>query len=204
VGDVFFGRYWIQTIRFLARSKLAGDRAAKLSTDRRDYEQGEPVRLRLRFSDDELAPEADDGVTVVVEHQGHKTRRIQLRRSGTSRGVFEGVLRGPAAGEYHAWVAVPTMEGRAPAADFRVRRAADEQQRIEMDVTAMRRSAKLSQGRYYSFLEAHRVARALPPGRHVPIESLPPKPLWNWWPVLLLLLVLLIAEWILRKWGGMV
>ena len=42
VGDLYFARYWIQTLRFLSRSKLAeGDRSARLSTDRRDYALGD-------------------------------------------------------------------------------------------------------------------------------------------------------------------
>jgi hypothetical protein len=43
----------------------------------------------------------------------------------------------------------------------------------------------------------------LPPGRQVPVESLPPLPLWNQWPLLLLFLVLLVTEWVLRKRKGM-
>ncbi len=45
--------------------------------------------------------------------------------------------------------------------------------------------------------------RDLPAGQQVPIESLPPAPLWNKWPVLTLFIVLLITEWILRKRRGM-
>ena len=54
------------------------------------------------------------------------------------------------------------------------------------------------------FETADRLLGDLPPGRQVPIESLPPRPLWNKWPVLALFLGLLIAEWILRKRRGMV
>src|SRR5688572_9545487 len=55
VGDVYFARYWVQTIRYLSRSKLLGkDRTAELSTDREEYPRGEPVRLRVRFFDDRL------------------------------------------------------------------------------------------------------------------------------------------------------
>ena len=43
----------------------------------------------------------------------------------------------------------------------------------------------------------------LPEGRQVPVETLPPRPLWNTWPVVALLLGLLIAEWLLRRTGGM-
>ncbi len=57
VGDVFFARYWVQTIRYLSRSKLLGkDRSAELTVDRREYRRGEPVRVRVRFLDDRQAP----------------------------------------------------------------------------------------------------------------------------------------------------
>ena len=56
-GDAFFARYWVQTIRYLCRSKFAeAGRAATLLADRREYVQGESVRLRVRFADERLAP----------------------------------------------------------------------------------------------------------------------------------------------------
>ena len=106
VGDLYFTRYWIQTIRYLCRSKLAdGGHSAILSTDRREYPQGESVRLRVRFADERLAPTEDDGVTVVVEQAGRKTQRMSLHRAAAARGLFEGVLDRPATGSYHAWIA---------------------------------------------------------------------------------------------------
>src|SRR5213076_3524820 len=36
-GDKFFARYWVQTIRFLARGKLGKGRGVQLTTDRREY-----------------------------------------------------------------------------------------------------------------------------------------------------------------------
>ncbi len=197
VGDVFFARYWIQMIRYLCRSKLVGEGSL-------DYIPGDPARLRLRFADERLAPPEDDGVTVVLEHQGHRTRRIQLRRSGWGRGVFEGVLTGLHPGSYHAWVAIPAMEGRAPAVDFTIAAPQGEFERLRTDTAAMRRAAEQTKGRFYTFQTAGRLAQDLPPGRQVPIGLLTRDSLWNKWPVLLLFLILLTTEWILRKLGGMV
>src|SRR5207302_10624599 len=39
VGDRYFVRFWIQSIRFLARSKLLGQRQAEIQTDRRRYQR---------------------------------------------------------------------------------------------------------------------------------------------------------------------
>jgi hypothetical protein len=205
VGDLYFARYWIQTIRYLCRSKLAdGGHSAILSTDRREYPQGESVRLRVRFADERLAPTEDDGVTVVVEQAGRKTQRMSLHRAAAARGLFEGVLDRPATGSYHAWIAAPTLPGQSPAVDFTVILPPGEFAQVRMDAAAMRSAAEISGGRFYTFDTADRLLEDLPPGHQVPIESVPPRPLWNRWPVLALFLVLLIAEWILRKRRGMV
>lgn len=205
VGDVYFARYWVQTIRFLCRAKLAeAGQPVVLAADRREYAQGEPVRLRARFADERLAPAEDRGVTVVVELSGRQTQRLELHRTAAGRGVFEGLLDRPVPGSYHAWIAVPALGGQTPAADFAVAPPAGEFAQVRTDAAALRRAAQETGGRFYTFENAARLLQDLPAGRQVPIESLPPRPLWNTWPVLMLFLVLLISEWILRKRGGMV
>jgi hypothetical protein len=139
-----------------------------------------------------------------VEQQGRQTQRLQHRRTAAGGGTFEGLLTRPPVGSYHAWVAIPAMEGRAPATDFVIKPPAGEFERVRMDAAALRQAAEMTKGRFYTFDNAERLLSDLPPGRQVPIESLPPKSLWNRWPVLLLFLGLLIGEWLLRKKGGMV
>ncbi len=100
VGDVFFARYWMQTIRYLCRSKLAdAGRAATLLTDRREYVQGESVRLRVRFADERLAPAEDDGVTLVVEQSGRQDRAHPTPPHGGRPRRFRGRARPPRAGK---------------------------------------------------------------------------------------------------------
>ena len=126
VGDLYFARYWIQTLRFLTRSKLAeGDRSARLSTDRRDYPLGDPVRMQVRFSDDRLAPLDDNGVTVELEQIGRQTQKVQLHRTETGRGHFEAVLNNLPAGGYHAKLISPPLAGAGFGGRFRRRSAAD-------------------------------------------------------------------------------
>ena len=204
-GDAYFARYWVQTIRSLCRSKLAdAGRSALLSTDRREYAEGEPVRLRARFTDERLAPAEDNGVIVVVERSGRQSERLQLHRAASGRSFFEGVLSRPAPGDYHAWIAIPALKTETPAVDFTVQPPAGEFAEIRMDAAELRRAAEQTGGRFYTFETAERLLGDLPPGRQVPIESLPPLPLWNTWPALALFLGLLIGEWILRKRRGMI
>jgi hypothetical protein len=131
-------------------------------------------------------------------------QQVQLHRVAGGRATFEGLLAQPPPGSYHARIAVPAVEGRAPAADFSVRPPAGEFERVQMDAAALRQAAEETKGRFYTIETADRLLSDLPPGRQMPVETLPPLPLWNRWPLLLAVLGLLIGEWILRKRGGMV
>ena len=204
VGDVFFARYWVQAVRYLSRSKLLGkDHAVELTVDRREYRRGEMVRLRVRFIDERQAPAEDDTVAVVVEREGQKNQRIMLERNATNRGIFEGSFSDALDGKYHAWIASPTLEGKAPSTDFLVTVPPGELERVQMDAGELKRAAEETRGRFYRIAEVDRILDDLPLGHQVPIETLPPEVLWNRWWLLLAFLALAVSEWMLRKRKGM-
>ncbi len=204
LGDVLFARYWVQTLRFLSRSKLSGeDRSAELTTDRENYKPGEPVRFRVRFRDESMAPAADDGVVIMLERDGHKNQRVTLRRNAINRGVFEGVFSQGGDGKYHGWILAPTLPGRADAVDFTIEAPPGEMEKLEMDAAELKQASALTGGKFYTVLTAARLINDLPEGRQVVIESLEPIVLWNKVPVVLLLLLLVVAEWIMRKRKGL-
>ena len=231
-GDLYFARYWIQTLRFLSRWKLAegarraeGECPARLSAGRHEYQSGDPVRLQVHFLDERTTPLDDDGVIVELEQVGRQTQKVQLHRMETGRGYFEAVLDNLPAGDYHAKMISPTLaalpdrkkptpesgdkEARniastLPADNFRVDPPQTEMARVEMDAAEMRQAADMTRGHYYTSQDVSRLIDDLPAGRPVPIETLPSLPLWNRWPVLALILGLLIGEWWLRKRRGMV
>lgn len=203
VGDVFFARYWVQTVRLLARSKLAGRGGAELVVDRREYRVGEPVGVRARFFDQRLAPMGEDGVTLLVESPDGRRERVTLDRNPTAPGVFEGTLGRLARGGYRVLMVDPALEGEPPAAGFRVVAPPGELAELKMDRAALIAAADATHGKFYTFAEAGTLLAELPAGRPVPIESLPAVPIWNQPWVLAVLLVLLISEWLLRRRVGM-
>lgn len=204
VGDAYFARYWIQSIRYLCRAKLlSSGRTAEIDTDRDEYRRGDTVALRVRFLDDRLAPQADDGVVIVVEREAGQRRTVTLRRNAAERGVFEGTAGQLADGKYRAWIAAPTLTGQPPAKEFNIVAPPGELARTRMDTAELTAAAKTSLGKFYRFANADQLLVDLPRGRQVRIESLPPRPIWNA-PLLAGLFVLLIAgEWLLRKRVGL-
>jgi hypothetical protein len=203
-GDVYFSRYWVQTIRYLARARLLGkSRAAELAADREEYRRGDVVRLRARFFDDRLAPAQDDGVNIILEHEGSQRKNVRMRRDAASRGLFEVSLGNLADGKYRCWIASPTLEGQPPSAAFSITAPPGELARTQMDSADMKLAAKGSGGKYYTFLEADKLSADLPKGRQVRIASMPPKPLWNAPLLAGMFMGLLASEWMLRKRCGL-
>jgi hypothetical protein len=204
-GDVYFARYWIQTIRYLSRSKLLGEsEGVELTTDRDEYEQGEPIRLRARFLDERSAPTEDDGVMCIVQHEAGQRQSVRLRRDALNRGVFEGVIDSLPQGRYRAWVATPVFSGPPPSREFAVQAPPGELAEIQMRAADLQAAAKASDGQFFRLPQADRLLASLPPGRHVRVESMPPEPLWNL-PLLPILFVSLLAsEWLLRKRFGLI
>lgn len=204
VGDRFFGRFWIQTIRFLARSKLVGQKQAELTTDRRRYQRNQPIQIRARFPNPALAP-ASGELVVEIEKKGQGPRKTTLKASATARNIFEGALPQAAEGEYVIrLLPPPTLEGSIPTATFRVDAPASELEHVEMNEPELERVAQLTHGKFFTPATVSTLLSSLPKAQKVPLDTDPPIPLWNTWPVLGLFLSLLVGEWLLRKRKQMV
>ncbi len=201
-GDLYFGRYWIQAIRFLSRASLVGSQnGAELTADRRSYSQGDDVTLRARFLDERLLPPSPQAVSVVVEERSGGRQQIEFARAGELSNVFEGRLSRLPEGTYHAWVREPVFAGTPPAVDFRVEAPDRELGRRAADIADLRRAAEKSGGKYYDLKDVAALPRQLPAGRSVRLEAAEPRPLWNRPELMLMLAAVLSAEWLLRKQG---
>ncbi len=200
-GDRYFGRFWVQAIRFLARSKLVGQRQAEIQTDRRRYQRGQPIQLRVRFPNPALAP-ATGTVTVQVERNGLSPRKLTLNQVPGTRNVFEGALPQAAEGDYQVRLLSPPILKETAA--FRVEAPTSEFERVQMNEPELIRVAATTGGKFYTPLTAESLLQDLPKPSKVPLDTDPPIPLWNTWPVLGLFLALITLEWILRKRRQMV
>jgi hypothetical protein len=194
----------MQTIRFLARSKLQNQKQAEIQTDRLIYQRNQPIQIRVRFPNPGLAP-ASDEVGVEIERKGKGPRKLTLKASPGARNIYEGVLPQAQEGEYKVLLLPPPrLDGGIPAASFRVEPPAGEAERVQMNEPELIRAAEVSGGKFYTPLTAAGLLKDLPTPQKVPLDTDPPIPLWNTWPVLALFLTLLGAEWVLRKRKQMV
>lgn len=196
VGDVFFARYWVQTLRSLARNKRAEAAASvELAASKKRYEPGEAVRLKLR--DERPDVSRDEGATVVLQAAGRADRRLELA-AGVGGGRFETVLRDLPPGKYRALLADAGAE--PVTTDFEVAAPLGEDARPEMNRAGLEAAAERTRGKFVTYKEAREgLEDLIPPGRPTALESLPPIELWNRWPLLAGITACLTAEWILRK-----
>ena len=203
-SDLAYARYWHQTIRYLSRSKLLADRRPiEITTDAQRYVKGDPVRLRVLFRDERLAPVENDGVTLALEAEPDQRLSLTLLRNSTERGVFEATVSDLATGNYQVRMATPLVSQPPTPLQFSVDSLTNENSRLEMDALELRTAAATSGGNFYTIRNASRLLKVLPPGDQVRIESSPPEPIWNSSWLAALFVALLATEWILRKRAGL-
>ena len=194
-GDVYFARYWVQTLRSLARGRLtAGTTKQQLTVERARYEPGETIRLRLRTDG-----AAGDEVTVLLQGDSGPEQRLTLSATADQRGVYETSLDRLAVGRYRALLTGGAESGQPVSASFEVVAPPGEFARLEMASAAMQAAADRSRGRFFRLNELDQLTQSLPQARRVPIETLPPQELWNRWWMLAGICGCLVSEWILRK-----
>ena len=151
VGDRFFGRYWVQALRFLARSKLLGQKQIEITGDRQRYPRGQSVRLQVRFLNPSLA---QDLKTVSLQVQGPsgsaRTMTLRPAAGSASASVFEGSLNGLTEGKYRVqYLPPPVLPGDPPAMEFQVDPPAREFVRIELNRAELTAASRLTGGTFF-------------------------------------------------------
>ncbi len=166
-GDRYFGRFWVQTIRFMARSRLVGQRQAEIQTDRRRYQRGQPIQFRVRFPNPGLAPAGED-LTIQVQRKGQGPRKLTLKLMPGTKNVFEGALPQAAEGDYEVRLLPPPSLDRPVTAEFRVDAPINERERIEMNEPELLKVAAATGGKFYTPLGRRRSSRTSPSLRKYP------------------------------------
>src|SRR5262249_31406770 len=159
-----YNQFWIQAVRYLARSRVG---RVEIRLDKQTpYRRNEPIRVTVRFPDDQPAPADGAQIKVLVE-------RGPLRRPGSppppasidsqsllltkvkgSRATYEALLTRTPEGEYKFWLAVPVVEGTKPLAEGRVLPPPGELDRLRMNRAEMEQAGKESRGKFYTVAEA--------------------------------------------------
>jgi hypothetical protein len=199
--ELHFNQFWIQTVKYLARSGLGGIR---LTLNRSTpYRRGEPIQITVRFPDDTPVPTAETAIKVVAERRSAgetEVETLQLAKLEGSRATYETIKTRTPEGDYRFWLSSPAVVGPKPRVECRVLPPPGEMEKIRMNQVEMERAAEQSHGKFYTLAGAGHLLDDLPTGSRVSLNTPgPPWLLWNQFLTLLLVLGLLSGEWILRK-----
>ncbi|MBY0527706.1 MAG: VWA domain-containing protein [Gemmataceae bacterium] len=201
-----FNQFWVQMVNYLARNRLG---RIDLRLDRQTpYRRGEPIKVMVRFPDDQPPPGAGSEVKVMAERRPLDSRgpvetevqTLQLAKLEGSRASYEALLTRTPEGEYRFWLSAPPVSGTRPRVECRVLLPPGEMERLRMNQPDMERAAEETHGRFYNLADAPRLLDELPSGsRVVTSSSGPPWLLWNHFAVFFLAIGLIGTEWVLRK-----
>ena len=114
-GESVFDTYWVQQLRYLARSKKLGQRRANFTASRTSYELGDQVTLDLNVMDPALLTQLPPQlrVEIVDEATGQTVRQEALQRQEGSPEHFAVTFVADRVGKFN--VRLPAQLDRRPA-----------------------------------------------------------------------------------------
>ncbi len=139
-GDRYYGRYWLQAIRYLCRTKfLSQDSPARIAVDRKTYSQGENVRLEVRLLDESKIP-IDKKVIVQLDQPDGTSRRLELTQQGNDPALFRTTLAKLSTGQYMAKLLAPNFTSQITT-QWTMQPPPGELQKTQLDVAELTRAA---------------------------------------------------------------
>lgn len=221
-GEAHFERFWIRLLRFLSEGRLFGTRRhIQVETEKMRFEPGEAIVLRVRALNDVFEPLIAPAFSLIVRKDAAEALMTAPADTNESdvlvnlapivgrEGYYQGQFNATEEGVYSVW---PAEMGTAEAADARenepLTRIVVAGPDIEMRDPAMKRDAlrslaEATGGRYFDIDESAALAEAIPDRSRERVERDRPVPLWDNGYVFAAMMVLLGAEWIVRKRAGL-
>jgi len=198
-GDVHHERFWRNAIRWLAIGRLkSGDRRYQVETGRSSYGLGERVPVEARVLDEDFKPSEAPVQPVRWSGPDGRPRDLELPAVPGRPGLYRGTLEPEEPGTHRVWI--EDGERRVTGTEFEIVLPSRENREPAPDPDLLRELAALSGGRLFELADVRELARVLPGGeeRREPLSSRLDD-LWDAWGTLILALLVLSAEWILRK-----
>lgn len=203
-GDRYFDRFWVQLLRHLVEGKLlSGQQRGLIQFERDQYSVGEAVVVEARLLDASHLPLAQDEVHATVSVGGAAGGSVTLKPQANRPGWYRGQFVPSALGPHGVQIELPGGSGTPPAAiraEVRVGRPELEFQRPELDRESLQLLATQSAGgKYLDIDELEQMPSLIPSRTTSLILTGQPTLLWDRWWTLAVLVILLGAEWLLRK-----
>jgi uncharacterized membrane protein len=204
-GEGVFDTYWVQQLRYLARSKKLGQRKLTFSSDRQTYQQGEQVRLGLRVLDSILLQQLPPEIGVqVVDADGQTVRSDKLQKDNGQSDYYTATFAADRLGRFT--VKLPPVIPDPSVLDLPIEVIVPRLELTEPQVnrTAVTRIAAETGGTALSLDEARAKLPDLITSAARTVALMFSQPLWDKPAAMIIFVLLITMEWVMRKVYGMV
>lgn len=203
VGDKHFYRFWGQVIRTMTPHDLPGaNRFTRLTADRTTLNLGEKVVIRARLLSPSYKPIRAREVQAEMERTDGQRFPVRLEPVPGAAGIFAGEWQPTLPGAYKALLRGEGGERRESITNVVVEEASLEQENPEQNRALLRRLSAITGGQYLSWADYSRLPNLIR-DRSQEVSTRVEHTLWDAPLPISLFLLLLVAEWLLRKRKGL-
>ena len=204
LGERYFDQYWVQSVRYLVEGRLLGTKKrGRITTDRDTYAVGSRIAVSARLYDADFEPLAVDAMEATLRPADGTDLTFELRAVPGQPGDYEGAAIATTVGLNEITMTLSKPDAGAP---LRIgRQVTVEVPRVEFADTRLNRAMltdlvdRTPGGLYLDLTRVRSLAAAVPDRHEVLVIKGKPIELWDGWRTIVLLLILLTAEWAFRK-----
>jgi hypothetical protein len=191
-----YNRFWVNGVRYLYEGRLqAGNSRLRLLASAEKIDLGEAIELQAEVKDEALQPLIADAFPVVLERDG-TTETVALIAVEAAPGSYSLRLRPTQLGNYR--VRPVEKIGKPVEVGFQVTAATIERQG-PMDRAELSTVAGAQGGELLDTPQALLAALDRVPSRSATDTFRTPHAVWDGWPTIAFVLLVLSLEWLLRK-----
>ncbi len=192
-----YDRYWVNGIRFLFEGRLqAGNSRLRLLASDDKIDLGDAIEITAEVKDERLQPLELESFPVVFERETDTPETVQLLPAEALPGTYTLRFRPTQLGNYRVRSAQPI--GKNTELQFQVV-AAQIERHGPMDRAELATIAGAIGGELFDDPRALLAALDRVPSRSATDTFRTPHALWDGWPTITFVLMVLALEWLLRK-----
>ena len=197
---LYHRRFWLNVIDYLSAGRLERKRVI-ITTGGDHFVVGHKLKIRVEAYGRDYQPLTDEKFQIeMVDTSTGKAERITLKR-GRVKGRYETAITLKQTGTFELTTREPQFKGETVGKTITV--SLPEEEFIHPEADRFTLETIAPGNRFMMIHQADRLAKLIPPGKTTIFRDMP-HDLWDVPLILILLVMLLAAEWILRKKYNMI
>ncbi len=200
-AEMYFNRFWVQTVRYLAQSRRQGaSKRGMITVDPERIDAGEPFKIEARVLGESFAPWHEQQVAATIDLPDGSQLAPTLEAIPGREGWFAARAVIQQDGLATIRVALPGAGAQdALVKRVRVHRSDLEMRGLRQKAELLKQIANETGAEYVALDEAGRLPDMIQKATQVKVTRGPDEDLWDTWWTLAALATLLCIEWAVRR-----